>query len=225
MSIIPTRDETQTQLPDSDAATKTEVKREVAEFVKLVVWFLVLFFFIRTWVVEGYEVQGPSMIPTLHDRERILVFKLPHELTQWSVFSGIAALNLKEGEIVVFQSSDDPGKRYVKRIIAKGPHRSGNTVDASGQDTAAPPDAVHVRVADGQVYVNNRRITEDYTNPDEAPSSETLREVTLAPGKYYVMGDNRYVSKDSRFFGAVDDSQVVGRAILRFWPLSKFGFL
>ena len=225
MNISEDTHEPQEEHETPEAVSKAEVKREVAEFVKMVVWFLILFFVIRTWVIEGYEVQGPSMIPTLHDRERILVFKLPHILSQFEVFSGIQAL--KEGNIVVFQSTEDPGKRYVKRVIAKGPHRSGNTVDASRQDTDAPPppDAVRVRVAEGQVYVNNQRITETYTNPDDAPSIESSREVALAPGKYYVMGDNRSISKDSRYFGAVDDGQVVGRAVLRFWPLSKFGFL
>jgi signal peptidase I len=222
MSTTQEHDELQAETPVPEPAAKSEVKREITEFVKMVVWFLVLFFVIRGWVIEGYEVQGPSMIPALHDRERILVFKLPHMLSQWGIFSGIEAL--KEGNIVVFNSTNDPGKRYVKRVIAKGPHRSSNTVDASRQD-GDMADAVHVRVAEGQVYVNNQRVPEEFTNPDDAPSIETYKEVTLGPGEYYVLGDNRNISKDSRYFGAVDDGQVVGRAVLRFWPLSKFGFL
>lgn len=222
MTTEPHQDTYSSPDPDTNSPPRQELKREITEFVKMVVWFLIIFFAVRRFVIEGYEVQGPSMIPTLHDRERILVFKLPHELSR--LFGGFEAL--KPGDIVVFRSTDEPGKRYVKRIIAEGPlRRAGNTVDASRQNGGVTPGAVRVQVADGHVYVNNKRLTEKYVNPNEPPSHETYRAVTLGPGKYYVMGDNRDISKDSRFFGAVDDRQIVGRAVLRFWPLSKFGLL
>lgn len=217
--------------PAGGSAVRQEVKREIVEFAKMVAWFLVLFFILRSYVIEGYEVQGPSMIPTLHDRERILVFKLPHELSQFRLFGfqpfgGLEALHA--GDVVVFQSLDDPGKRYVKRVIAKGPHsEGGNTVDARQQENGSPEgeEAVPVRIARGRVYVNNKRVREEYLNPDETPSEETFREVRVKPGYYYVMGDNRSVSKDSRVFGPIDDGYVVGKAVLRFWPLSKFGLV
>ena len=64
-------------------AKPANIKAEFTELVKMVVWFLVLFFFLKWAVIEGYEVQGPSMEPTLWNNERILVFKLPHKLSQW----------------------------------------------------------------------------------------------------------------------------------------------
>src|SRR5690606_37425415 len=125
---------------------------------------------LRWYAIEGYEVQGPSMQPTLQDGERILVFKLPHILSQYSLFSGIEALD--EGDIVVFQSPDDREKRYVKRVIAKGPRPHGsNTVVA--EDINAPDNRVSVAFDRGVVYVNNHRVVEDYVPAEESCRDES----------------------------------------------------
>lgn len=204
--------------------TKQEIKREIVEFVKLVAWFLVLFVALKAYVVEGYEVQGPSMIPTLRDEERILVFKLPHFLSQLPLLSGMEAI--KPNDIVVFDSPDGSGKRYVKRVIAKGPPRSsGNKVGAAKHDPDSK-EGVVVFVDHGTVYVNNRKIDESYIADsvkaaDESSDSEHI----LGPGAYYVLGDNRTISKDSRSFGSISDDRVIGKAVLRFWPLHKFSLI
>ncbi|MFA6244743.1 MAG: signal peptidase I, partial [Candidatus Hydrogenedentales bacterium] len=105
-----------------------ESRREVLAFVKTVAGFLLLFLLLKSYVVEGYEVQGTSMEPTLMNEERILVFKLTHVLSQSTWFSGIEAL--QTGDIVVFNSADTQ-ERYVKRLIAKGPKPdASNTVNA-----------------------------------------------------------------------------------------------
>lgn len=202
-----------------------EVKREVVEFVKTVVWFLLLFFLLKSYVIEGYEVQGPSMEPTLINQERILVLKLPHYLSQKSWFSGIDAI--KPGDIVVFDSTDDPHKRYVKRVVAEGPKLDvGNTVIA-GKEGEGPGETVPVQVKMGQLFVNNRRVDESYLPAaiSEPFQSGERDDVKLRAGEYYVLGDNRGISKDSRSFGPIDDRRVIGKAILRFWPLSKFSLL
>ena len=61
---------------------KHELRREIADFIKLVAWFLIIFLGLRYFVIEGYEVQGESMHPTLANNERILVLKLPHQISQ-----------------------------------------------------------------------------------------------------------------------------------------------
>lgn len=219
----------ETSVPKSP--DKQELKREVWEFAKLVVWFIILFVTVRSYVVEGYEVQGPSMSPTLTDNERILVLKLPHVLSRFRIFGGLHGVN--EGDIVVFKSPDyEPGsgarKRYVKRVIARGSKRRGGKVADAQQtgDSTQNPETVSVKIAEGVVYVNNHPLQEPYVNNSQAdPQTLANDEWIVPPGFYYVMGDNRGVSKDSRKFGPVDDDVIIGTAVFRFWPLSKFGFL
>lgn len=197
--------------------TRQEAKREMVEFAKMVVWFLLLFLVLRGFVIEGYEVQGPSMEPTLYEHERILVFKLGQHWP-FSLFLGTHS-----SDIVVFDSPDDRGKRYVKRVIAMGPEEgSGNTVRAG--DASEPANGVRVRLRDTAIYVNDRKIDQSYIS-GEALSNEADREIFVGPDEFFVMGDNRNISKDSRNFGTVNEDLVIGRALLRFWPLDRFGFI
>lgn len=201
---------------------RQELKREVIDFVKLVVWFLVIFLALRTYVIEGYEVQGPSMEPTLQNNERILVLKLPHILSQWGLFASWKAID--SGDIVVFDSPDTANKRYVKRVVARGaPGRVSNTAVAESEGGESK-DGVKVVFDLGKVYVDGILVEEDYLR-DEAKVSNDRRELLLEPGEYYVLGDNRRVSKDSRSFKAIDDDMIIGRAFLRFWPPRKIALL
>ena len=209
-------------MPPEDAAEHRErkrrqAKREIADFVKMVALFLVLFLFLREFVIEGYEVEGPSMEPTLRERERILVLKVGQHWPFSLLFSA------EPGNIVVFDSPDDRGKRYVKRVIAVGPEeKAGKTVQAGGE--AESGEGVRLRLCETSIYVNDRKIEQPYIEED-ALSDEQDREVLIGPDEYYVMGDNRNISKDSRNFGTVNEDLVIGRALLRFWPLDRFGFI
>ncbi len=212
--------------PPLDAKNhRQEFKREVVDFVKLVAWFLIIFLALRTYVIEAYEVQGPSMIPTLETNERILVLKLPHKLSQLSLFSGFEAIS--PGDVIVFNSPDNKDKRYVKRVIAVGPaDAKGKTVSATSDD-AEEVDAstlVNVEYDRGVVYVNNKRIEEEYLST-EARHTSDKQDIDIGPGQLYVLGDNRPVSKDSRSFDAIEDETIIGRAVLRFWPPSKISLL
>ncbi|MEX2016679.1 MAG: signal peptidase I, partial [Candidatus Hydrogenedentales bacterium] len=198
------------------------LKREILDFVKLIVWFLIIFLGLRTYVIEGYEVQGPSMTPTLENNERILVLKLPHILSQYSLFSGMNPI--ESGDIVVFDSPDAAKKRYVKRVIGVGPDAPDRGTVAATSESADPPNTVPIVFDRGEVYVNNVKVEEDYLTEEARRSADTDK-LELEPGQYYVLGDNRRVSKDSRSFHAIDDDQIIGKAVLRFWPPNKISLL
>lgn len=201
----------------SQSQGQREVRREVIELVKMVVLFLVLFLLLKTFVVEGYEVQGDSMYPTLHEGERILVMKLPFKMSHLPLLGSLEPI--KQGEIIVFESRDGTLKRYIKRVIARGPSGGANTVSATEHNAGA-----HVQYELGDVYVNQRRLEEPYLVEEERESPD-VDETTLEEGEYYVLGDHRSMSKDSRSFGPVQEQQIIGEAFLRFWPLSRFGLL
>ena len=214
-------DATPVSTPPNGESAGTSPKGELFDFAKIVLLILVLLYATRTFVVEGYEVQGPSMIPTLHTGERILVFKLPFQLYKIGLFG--EALPFDEGDIVVFDGPDDAKKRYVKRLVAQGPPgHDSNTVGAAPTDDES---ATVVRLEDGSVYVNNQKVLEPYLNLPLDSSRYLSRMVEVHSGEYYMLGDNRDLSKDSRTFGSVKEKDIIGRAVLRFWPLSRFSLL
>jgi len=111
---------------------------------------------------------------------------------------------IQRGDIVVFQYPRDPSKSFIKRIIGVGGDR--------------------IRISNGQTYVNDKPIREDYV-PSSFMDEQSYREVTVPQNSYFVMGDHRNVSKDSRFFGPVKSSLIYGKAVFGYWPMEKMGRL
>jgi len=110
--------------------------------------------------------------------------------------------NIHRGDIVVFWYPLDPSKSYVKRIIAL----PGETVKITG----------------GRVLINGRELREDYLRTDYR-DSQSLPAVRVETDHYFVMGDHRTSSNDSRAWGTVARSFIYGRAVLVYWPVSHFG--
>jgi len=111
---------------------------------------------------------------------------------------------IDRGDIVVFHYPFDPSKSYIKRVIASSGDR--------------------VRIIEGQVYVNGRPLKERYV-PGEYFDYRSLSEITVPPHSYFVLGDHRSLSNDSRDFGPVDEGYIYGKAVFVYWPMDKLGML
>jgi signal peptidase I len=175
---------------------------EIAETLVLT---LIIFFVIQTFVAQPYKVQQQSMEHTLEPDQYVLVDKLTPRFDTY-----------KRGDIVVFTPpaawAPEDGTPFIKRVIGLG----GDTIE----------------VRDGSVYVNGTKITEPYlfaASPGDTPQPTTVSgdasRWVVADGDLFLMGDHRENSQDSRTFGEVPVSQVIGRAWLRYWPLNVFGIL
>ncbi len=111
---------------------------------------------------------------------------------------------IERGDVIVFQYPLDPSKSYIKRVVG------------------LPGD--RVRIQDGAVFVNGRRLEENYV-PDDFRDVRSYREIAVPAGSYYVLGDHRSLSNDSREFGAVAARFVSGKAVFVYWPVEKLGAL
>jgi len=111
---------------------------------------------------------------------------------------------IERGDIVVFRYPRDPAKSYIKRVIA------------------VPGD--RVRIDDGRVYVNDRRLRENYV-PDDYRDDRSYSETVVPASSYFLLGDHRSSSSDSRDFGPVDRRYIYGKAVFGYWPVDKVGVL
>lgn len=191
------------------------IKETVNILLSVLVAFI-LFIFIRTFLFFPFEVVGQSMEPTLLSGDRLILNRLG---------------TVDRFDVVVFPAPDDPnsGEEYVKRIIG------------------LPGD--EIKYIEDNLYINGNLINERYLEPskeelqkklEENPEQVTFTQITndfslldissgdsavVPPDTYFVLGDNRQNSKDSRVFGFLNQETVEGTASLRIWPLNRIGFL
>ena len=111
---------------------------------------------------------------------------------------------IQRGDVIVFRYPRDTSKSYIKRVIA------------------VPGD--RVRIEDGLLYVNGIQITEDYV-PQVYEDARSYTDTVIPPHSYFVLGDHRNLSNDSRDFGPVDASYIYGKAVFGYWPFAKLGKL
>ena len=111
---------------------------------------------------------------------------------------------IQRGDIVVFHYPLDPAKSYIKRVIG------------------VPGD--HIRIVDGTVYVNDQPLTEAYV-PSEYFDIRSMVETTVPENSYFVLGDHRSMSNDSRDFGPVSQQYIFGKAVLVYWPVDKLSMV
>jgi len=161
---------------------------------------IVVFILFGVFFVQPVVVEGTSMLPELHDGERLLVNKLVYYKIQ-SVSWG----HIERGDIVVFWFPNDPDKSYVKRVIG------------------LPGETVEVR--SGKVFINGQQLAEDYLDSEHNQTLPSWPAKKVEDHHYFVMGDNRDNSSDSRYWGLVPEKYIYGKAFFRYWKPSSIGFL
>lgn len=159
---------------------------------------IVVFILIGVFFVQPVVVDGSSMLPQLHHGERLLVNKFIYydiKSVSWG--------HLERGDIVVFWYPDDPSKSYVKRLIG------------------LPGETVEVR--DGKVYIDEVELKESYLDEEHTRTRPSFPPQKVEKHYYYVMGDNRDNSADSRYWGLVPEKYIYGRAFFRYWKPQNIG--
>lgn len=166
----------------------------VFELTKTVIALTVVVLLIHFFIGTIFIVDGSSMYPTLKSGQLLWVNKIAY-LTQ----------KPQRGDIVVLRFPGDPAKdKYVKRIIGL----PGDTVD----------------VKNGHVYINNQQLVESYLDKSVVTGTDTYNRVVLGPKEYFLMGDNRPNSSDSRIWGQARREDLIGRTQLILYPFSDFGY-
>jgi signal peptidase I len=145
------------------------------------------------FIYQPVKVEGTSMMPALRDQERIFINKFIYRF-------GIG--NIEHGDTVVFWFPMDVSKSYIKRVIG------------------LPGDVVSIDR--GVVSVNGKRLTEDYV-PEEFRDYQSSPPQRIGQDEYFVLGDHRSSSNDSRAWGTVPRQNIYGKAVFVYWPLDQMG--
>lgn len=177
-------------------------KELIFEFAEALVSSMVIVLALYIFVASVEVVWGPSMEPTFHSGERILVDRIS------KIF-----IPLKRGEVVVFRPPGDDERHFIKRVIGV-PGDIFKIIDCGV-----------VVSNDGQKY----QLEEDYLDKNSCTVGGNAikegRALRLDSQQYAFLGDNREESLDSRYLGLIEKNRIIGRVIFRFWPLNKFGFI
>ena len=165
---------------------------------------------IRSWARDVFFAIGTAVLIVVFLYQPVKVegtSMLPELVDQERIFVNKYVYRIEKiarKDIVVFWYPLDPTKSYIKRVIGM------------------PGDEVEIRR--GQVYVNDQLLDEGYINP-EFRDTRSFPRIYVEPGHYYVLGDHRNQSNDSRMWGLVPEKYIYGKAVFRYWPMNKMGTL
>ena len=187
------------------------MRKTLREILQTILLTLVLFAGLQG-TVQNVRVDGFSMRPTLDEDQYLLVNKLAYSqvgLGNLSRYIPFVDLGDEESsylfeppqreDVVVFRFPVDPSRDFVKRVIA------------------VPGNSVEIR--NGNVFVNDKALEEPYTL--DAPRNITMIEQVMGPDEYFVLGDNRLQSNDSKNWGPVPLENIIGKVWVSYWPLSE----
>ncbi|HMB65444.1 MAG TPA: signal peptidase I [Patescibacteria group bacterium] len=173
----------------------------VLDLVKIVVISLAIIIPVRYFLIQPFYVQGSSMEPNFHNSEYLIVDEISYDFH-----------DPKRGDVVVFRYPMNPQEYFIKRVIG------------------LPGEKLKFRQGDiyiyNDIYEHGVKLKEEYLsdNLETYYSGEKEKVIQLEEDEYYVLGDNRNSSRDSRTFGPINKSMIVGRAMFRGWPLDRMEF-
>lgn len=187
---------TQTNWEEEGKETAQTVGSFIWELVRVFIIALLIIVPIRVFVAEPFIVSGSSMVPNFHNREYLIVNKVSYRRHE-----------PQRGDVIVLRYPKDPSQYFIKRVIGL----PGETV----------------QINNGVIIYNEenplgKKLDESYI-PTETATFGPLDPVTLGADQYYVLGDNRTASSDSRVWGILPEADIIGKAWLRVFPLSEFG--
>lgn len=173
-------------------------KKNIAELIEFVAVLAAIFIFIRLIIAEPHKVAGDSMVPNFHTGDMLITNKLVTRL-----------LSPARGEVIILKNPRDNNEAFIKRVIG------------------LPNDKI--MVMNGKVYVNSKVIDEPYLPNNTITNGMSYLqngvEVLVPENQYFVMGDNRGGSSDSREWGPVQKELIIGQAYFRYWPIQKISIL
>ena len=191
----------------------------IFELIVIVGFAIGLALLIQAFVVKPYQIPTGSMIPTLEVGQRVLVQRVSYHFSDPEI-----------GDIVVFhppKGADTTETCGLQRSRRKRPARAGRRAGRHELHQARRRDPRrHADIEDGHAIVNGEPIPDDFIRPcGSAPGCDLPKEITIPPDHYFMMGDNRGASDDSRFWGPVPKDWIIGKAFATYWPLDRIGLL
>ena len=191
-------------LPNSD--NPIEQKRgffsnlgtNAVDFIQSLVLFGAIFAIIYLFIAQPHKVSGSSMVPNFHDGDYILTEKVTYKFKE-----------PQKGDVIVLKNPREESQDFIKRVIAI----QGDSV----------------QIINGQFIVNDQRVIESYITPETSTrGGNFLREgeiISIGQDQYFVVGDNRNHSSDSREWGTVTKKLIIGKVFLRYWPPQDIGII
>ncbi len=170
----------------------------ILDILQVIVFAVAIFLFVYLLILQPHKIKGSSMHPNFPDGEYLLTDKLSYRFNE-----------PKRGDVIVFQPPGSDGDEFIKRIIG------------------LPSDRVMIK--EGKVYINGNELEELYLSNElrtsaGAFSQEGIEEI-VPPNHYFVLGDNRPQSSDSRVWGFVEKGKITGKAWFIYWPPDKAGLV
>lgn len=185
------------------------------EIVKMILWVVVIIIPLRVFLIQPFFVQGASMEPNFEDKEYLIINELGYKTTEVGFAYGEKEINFftvksfkefQRGDVVVFRYPKNPSIYYIKRIVG------------------LPEEKIEIR--DKKIKIYNSENPEGLVLDESKylPASEETsgdQVIQLSGSEYFVLGDNRNYSSDSRSWGPVPENDVIGKVLLRAWPFSR----